>query len=80
MMSGSTPNGWALPTLYVVCRDLKRLATLVRASSLITRFLTDLDRVVGLIGRSTTRSTSGETSEAGGGVEVATKVLFVLLE
>jgi hypothetical protein len=28
MMSGSTPNGWALPTLYSVCRDLKGLAAL----------------------------------------------------
>lgn len=29
MMNTTTPTGWALPVLYQVCQDLKRIAMLV---------------------------------------------------
>ena len=37
MLSAPAPNGWMLPILYTVTRDLKRIATLVSTSASATR-------------------------------------------
>lgn len=80
-MSASTPNGWALPLLYVICRDLKRIAKAVRPFGIPSTLYSQLRHiVVVMVGRRTTSGTRGETNEIRRSLAIVAEMLFGVSE